>query len=309
MGKVALVFAGQGVQKVGMGLSLAESSPAAASVLERADGLMRLGSLTRLLADGPQDLLDDTRNAQPALFAVDVAAFSALVEAGVSYQGVAGFSLGEYAAHVAAGTVSLDDALPLVEARAGFMADEAARRPGRMAAFLRGTSDEVVETCREAAAVGVVEAVNFNAPGQVVVSGEPDAVEHAAALWKARGYKSIPLATSGPFHSSLMRPAADLLEPLLGSVAFLDPQVPLYTNVDAEVLAPGGHVDSLTRQVYAPVRWESTIRAMRADGFDMFVECGPGGVLSGLIGRIDPEATCLKVEDAQTLAETLSVLT
>lgn len=308
MGKVAFLFAGQGAQRVGMGVDLMGASVAARETLTFADSASG-GLLTEVAFSGPQDALDDTRAAQPALFAVDVAAAEALIALGVRPEGVAGFSLGEYAAHVVAETISLENALALVTARAGFMADAAETHPGKMAVLLRGTEDAALEVCSEASSVGIVEAVNFNCPGQVVISGEASAVDRAVELWKERGFRPLPLATSGPFHSSLMKDAADELLPLLQSTAFAEPALPLYTNVDAAPLAPGTQATSLYRQVSSPVLWEQTMRSMIADGFDTFVECGPGGVLCGLLSRIDQAVACYRVEDADTLDATFRALT
>ena len=308
MGKVAFLFAGQGAQRVGMGVDLMGASVAARETLAFADAATG-GLLTDVAFAGPQEALDDTRAAQPALFAVDVAAAEALIAMGVRPEGVAGFSLGEYAAHVIAGTVSLKDAIALVRARAGFMADAAEAHPGKMAVLLRGTEEDARAVCAEASSVGIVEAVNFNSPGQVVVSGESAAVDRAVELWKERGFRPLPLATSGPFHSSLMKDAADQLLPLLQSTAFLEPAIPLYTNADAAPLAPATQAASLYRQVSSPVLWEQTMRAMIADGFDTFVECGPGGVLCGLLSRIDQTVACYRVEDADSLDATFRALT
>lgn len=307
MAGIVFIFAGQGAQKPGMGLALAEVSPAAKAVLEAADTASG-GMVLERLANATPEELALTEVAQPALFAVDVACAAALREAGIEPDAVAGFSLGEYAAHAVADTAPFEELFDVVVARAGLMAQAAESHPGAMVAFVRGTVEEAREVCVEASEHGVVEVANINAPGQVVISGEHAAVDVAEKLWKERGYKPIRIATSGPFHTSLMEDAAEALRPALEDVDWSDPVVPLITNVDAAPLPPGDHVDSLVRQITSSVRWVETVRRLVDDGFDTFVECGPGGVLSGLVSRIAPDVARYTVDGPESLSETVQAI-
>lgn len=307
MGKVAFVFAGQGAQKPGMGLALAEVSPAARAILAAADSASD-GMVLERLRNAESAELAMTKVAQPTLFAVDVACAAALCEAGIAPDAVAGFSLGEYAAHAVAETAPFEELFDVVVARASAMTEAAEANPGAMVAFVRGTVEEAREVCAEASAHGVVEVANINAPGQVVVSGEHAAVDVAEKLWKERGYKPIRIATSGPFHTSLMSDAAQALRPKLMAIDWQTPSVPLITNADAAPLEAGAHVDSLVRQITSSVRWVESIQGLVEGGFDTFIECGPGGVLSGLISRIAPEAARYPVDGPDSLAEAVAAI-
>src|SRR5688500_14190576 len=258
--KVAFVFPGQGSQKVGMGKEVAEAVPAAAEVFALAD--TALGeSLSRLCFEGPEQDLQLTANTQPAILTTSVALLRAL---GETCDVAAGHSLGEYSAHVAAGTLRFEDAVTLVRIRGRYMQEAVPVGAGAMAAVLGGDRGAIETACRETA--GVVEPVNFNSPGQIVIAGETEAVRLASERIKQLGAKAIPIPVSAPFHSSMMRPAEDRLRPHLEGTEMRDPTVPVYVNVDAApVTAAAAARDALIRQVSRPVRWEECVQQMIAD--------------------------------------------
>lgn len=305
MHSVAFVFPGQGSQAVGMGGQLGEGSPRWAEA-EAALGF----DLQRLCLEGPEADLKLTANTQPAILTVSVIALDALTAAGVRCAFVAGHSLGEYTALVAAGALAFADAVRVVRARGQFMQEAVPVGEGAMAAVMGLDRTAIGEACREAAEAGPVQLANLNAPGQTVIAGAAAAVTRAAERCKAKGAKrAVLLPVSAPFHSSLLAPAAARLHAVLEAVPFAELCVPLVTNVDAEPLTDRTRlVETLVRQVTAAVRWEDVVLRLGREGVDTFVEVGPGKVLSGLIKRIAPDARVVNVEDRESLAASLEVL-
>jgi [acyl-carrier-protein] S-malonyltransferase len=309
MPTIAFIFPGQGSQYPGMGRELAENFACARAVMDEADRATGF-SLSRLCFEGAAEELQLTANTQPAILAVSVAAAAILREKGIQPSYVAGHSLGEYSALVTAGAIRLQDAVRLVRKRGEYMQEAVPKGEGAMAALL-GLEPAVVEDiCRQAAQGQVVSPANWNSPAQVVIAGQAAAVARVVELAKLRGAKrAVILNVSAPFHCALMRPAEERLAVDLDSLDFSDLSVPLMNNVDARLISSSaGAREGLKRQVTAPVRWEQSMRALRVQGVDRFVEVGPGKVLTGLLRQIDPGATCLRVEDVSTLDETLTHL-
>jgi [acyl-carrier-protein] S-malonyltransferase len=292
-----------------MGRELAEEFPRARQVFEAADRALGI-PLSKLCYEGPAEELQLTANAQPAILAMSVAAAEVLSEKGIRADFVAGHSLGEYSALVAAGSLRLEEAVSLVHKRGQYMQEAVPVGLGAMAALLGIPAAAAEDVCREAAQGEVVSPANFNSPGQVVISGHKGAVERAVALARGRGAKrAIMLNVSAPFHCALMKPAQERLEKDLDGAAISDPRIPLANNVDAELVRSADRVlEGLKRQVTAPVRWEQAMRALRSQNVDCFIEVGPGKVLSGLLRQIDSQAECLRVEDGATLKEVLARL-
>ena len=307
----AFVFPGQGSQSVGM-LNAWGDQPAVKATLQEASAA--LGEDVRaLIHAGPKDALDLTTNTQPVMLTAAIACYRAWrAEGGAEPAAVAGHSLGEYSALVAAGALSLADALPLVRFRAQAMQEAVPVGAGAMAAILGLDAAVVREVCAQAAAaVGeAVEAANFNDPKQTVIAGTKAGVDKACELLKAAGAKrALPLAVSAPFHSSLMKPAADRLRERLASVTIHAPAIAVVNNIDARVESdPNAIRDALYRQAYGAVRWVEVVQALRARGLTHILECGPGKVLSGLVKRIDGDAQSMTVLDPETLADARGML-
>ena len=300
---IAFIFPGQGSQKVGMGKALAEAFPICRQTFEEADAA--LGEpLSRLCFEGPEDQLTLTENTQPAILAVSVAAFRLVASLGISPSFVAGHSLGEYSANVAAGTIDFADALRIVRRRGRYMQEAVPVGTGAMAAILGLEAALVAQACEEAAQGEVVSPANMNGAGQVVIAGAKDAVARASERAKALGAKrAIPLPVSAPFHCALMKPAEARLAPELRALTTHEPRVPIVANVDAE---PKRHaadcIEALVAQVSSPVRWEDVVRRLASEGVTTYVEVGPGSVLSGLARKIHRDATVLSVGSPDDVA-------
>ena len=302
MTNFAFVFPGQGSQAIGMLNGFADNIVVQQTIAEASDALQF--DLAKLIADGPKEDLDLTTNTQPVMLACAVAFYRAWLAAGGKVPSiVAGHSLGEYSALVAAGVIRFADAVPLVRFRAQAMQEAVPVGQGGMAAILGLSDDDVRAACIEAAQGEVVEPVNFNAPAQVVIAGHKAAVERACEAAKARGAKrALSLPVSAPFHSSLLKPASDRLRDYLANVTFSAPQIALINNVDVAIVTdPAAIKDALVRQAASPVRWVETVQHIAASGASRLVECGPGKVLSGLVKRINGDLQADAIYDQATL--------
>jgi [acyl-carrier-protein] S-malonyltransferase len=307
MDRTAYIFPGQGSQAVGMGRALFDASPAARRAFEEADDALG-EAISRLCFDGPKEALRLTANTQPAILATSVATWRAFAEAGAPPPAyAAGHSLGEYSALVAAGALAFGDALRLVRARGRLMQEAVADGEGAMAAVLGADRALVEAICAEAAEGDVCAIANYNCPGQLVIAGARRAIERAAARSIARGARQvIVLEVSAPFHTPLMRPAAERLRPLLARAAVCDPAFPIVANVSAGLVRTGEEARSaLAAQVDAPVLWEQSVRTLCVLGVTRFVELGPGSVLAGLVKKIDRHVAVTSVGTPEALAAAL----
>ena len=306
---IGFVFPGQGSQSVGMGKALYDAHSSLKSVYDEASSVLGY-DVAELCFTGPAERLNLTEFTQPALLVSSVAALKLFEPVGIRPVAVAGHSLGEYSALVAAGGVSFRDAVGLVQKRGRYMSEAVAPGAGLVAALLGLTAEVVKGVCRMASAVGVVAAANFNSPGQVVIAGEKVAVERAIELAKAQGCKkAIPLPVSVPVHTPLMQQAADRLAKDLATVRWSDLSAPLVNNAEAKAISRAHEIQaSLVRQLPSSVLWEDTVQTMGKMGVTTFVEIGPGTVLTGLIRRILPEAKLLNVNDPKSLNATLAAV-
>jgi [acyl-carrier-protein] S-malonyltransferase len=309
--KIAFLVPGQGSQAVGMGREMAERSPVAAETFAEADAALGF-SLSKLCFEGPEADLRLTENTQPAILTVSVAAARVLAEHGVEPALAAGHSLGEWSAHVIAGTLAFADAVRAVKARGAAMQKAVPAGEGAMAAVLALDAAKVAEACEEAARETglVVHAANLNSPIQTVISGAAAAVEKASALCKVKGARrAVPLPVSAPFHCALMQPAQEEVARVLGGISLHDPRIPVAANVSGSlVTSADGARDALIRQVTGAVRWVDCVQALKAAGASVYVEVGPGTVLCGLLKQIDGDLKWLNVEDAASLDKTLAEL-
>ena len=306
---IAFLFPGQGSQVIGMGKELAEKYPIARQTFEEADEALSY-KLSQLCFDGPEEKLRLTEITQPAILTTSVAALRVLREKGVNSSFVAGHSLGEYSAHVAAGTMTFPDALRTVRNRGKYMQEAVPVGVGAMAAILGMDLEKVAAVCADAAQGEVCDPANINSAEQIVVSGHTAAVGRATKLASERGAKrAIMLSVSAPFHCSLMKPAQDRLAVDLQSLGFQTPVVPVVCNVDAGLIEDADRArDALVRQVTGAVKWDPSIRLLIAEGIQIFVEVGPGKVLCGLMRQIDRSRKWLNVSDAESLVKTLDQL-
>ena len=304
---VAFLFPGQGSQAVGMGRELAAMYPVARDTFDEADAALGY-SLSKLCFEGPEDQLKLTEITQPAILTASVAAFRVLREKGITGGYAAGHSLGEYSAHVAAGTLRFEDAVRTVRHRGRYMQEAVPVGTGAMAAILGMPPDQVQQICDDAAHGQVCSPANINSPEQIVISGHTEAVQRATELARERGAKrAIMLQVSAPFHCSLLQPAQDQMAHDLAQLQFHPMGIPVVTNVDATIVdTPDAARDALVRQVTGAVKWERCMHHLIAHGVETFVEVGPGKVLCGLMRQIDRSRTCVNVENEASLQKTVT---
>lgn len=303
MNRIAFVFPGQGAQTVGMGKDFYEQHHGARSIYERADSALGF-KLSDVIFDGPDEQLKKTYNTQPALLTTSIAILEAFKELGVKPDYVAGHSLGEYSALVAAGVMGFEDAVRTVRARGEFMEQAVPSGQGGMAAVLGAERDRLAELCADvSAATGIVEMANVNCPGQIVVSGSAEGVKAIVERGKEAGAKRvIPLEVSGPFHSSLMKPAAERLAGVLGELPMNDGAIPVVANVTAQAVTSADAIRKLlVDQVVSPVLWEDSVVWMIEQGVDTFIEIGSGTVLAGLIKKVDKQVRAVSINSLESL--------
>jgi len=310
MGKLAFIFPGQGAQYVGMGKDIAAEYKSADAIYEEASEALGF-DIKEMIFNGNDEALKITENTQPTIVTTSVACMQPLLEKGIKPDFVAGLSLGEYAAHVAAGTFSFKDAVALVRKRGKFMQEAVPVGVGAMSAIIGLDNEAVIESCKEASSLGVCEPANFNCPGQLAIAGDVAAVEKANEICKAKGAKrAMMLAVSAPFHCSLLKPAGEKLSEELDKVTVNDIKIPVVVNVTAKSITNKDEVKStLVAQVSNSVLWENSVKTMLEQGVDTFVEIGPGKVLSGFVKKINKDVKVLNVENLDSLNATLEELT
>ena len=308
MKKLVLMFPGQGSQAVGMGKDFYDKYPVAKNIIDACGD-----ELKNIIFSGPEESFKDTKYAQPAIFVISCAIFEVL-KSSIDFSNfeivTAGHSLGEYSALYAAGFFNFEDGLKIVKARGSFIAQDSDKNPGCMAAIIGMAKEDVIDVCKQVNVDGVCEPVNFNSPGQIVISGTQNALEKATELAKAKGAKrAIMLNVSGPFHSSLMKPASEQMKTELEKFSFLQPNYSIITNCDAQITKDVSLIkDKLVKQVCNPVLWDTSITNLINNGFDTFVEVGPGKVLSGLMRKIDRTKKAMNIETIADLAAVIESL-
>lgn len=306
MGKIAFIFPGQGAQYIGMGKKMAETYASANKIFDDASDSLGF-DVKNMVFEGDEEILKITENTQPAILTTSIACLQPLIEKGIKADVVAGLSLGEYTAHVAAGTIDFKSAVALVKKRGKFMQEAVPVGVGTMAAIMGLENEQVIECCKVASSEGTVEPANFNCPGQMVVAGEIKAVEKAVEIAKEKGAKrAMILQVSAPFHCSMLKPAGDRLSTELENVETNDMKLKVVSNVTGDFISDKTEVkDLLVKQVSNSVRWEECINKMLSDGVDTFIEIGPGKVLSGFVKKVDKNARTFNIEDPDTLEKVI----
>lgn len=309
MGKTAFLFSGQGAQAVGMGRELAENIKECRDVFDEADRALGF-SISKMCFEGPEDELNKTENTQPAILATSIAALRTLESKGFKADVTAGLSLGEYSALVYSGVLDFKEAVALVKKRGKYMQEAVPFGVGTMAAIIGLEGEKVEEVCKRACVKGIVEPANYNCPGQIVIAGEVEAVQYGCELAKESGAaKTVMLTVSGPFHTSMLKPAAEKLEQELKNITIHDMNVPVITNVTADYIESVENIkETLKKQVMSPVRWEQIIRKMIEDGVDTFIEIGPGKALSTFAKKVDRKLRIANVEDLKSLEKAVELL-